>query len=66
MADNIIRTNGTAPNYKLDRGGVTSQFGPFIGIVKNNVDPTRQGRLQVYIEQLNPHNNYLPLVLNAP
>ena len=51
MADNIIRTNGTAPNYKLDRGGVTSQFGPFIGIVKNNVDPTRQGRLQVYIEQ---------------
>jgi hypothetical protein len=51
MADNIIRTGGTAPNYKLDRGGVTSQFGPFIGIVKNNVDPTRQGRLQVYIEQ---------------
>ena len=51
MADNIIRTNGTAPNYKLDRGGVTSQFGPFVGIVKNNVDPTRQGRLQVYIEQ---------------
>jgi len=51
MADNIIRTNGTAPNYKLDRGGMTSQFGPFIGIVKNNVDPTRQGRLQVYIEQ---------------
>ena len=51
MADNIIRTGGTAPNYKLDRGGVTSQFGPFIGIVKNNADPTRQGRLQVYIEQ---------------
>jgi len=51
MSDNIIRTGGVAPNYKLDRGGVESRFGPFIGIVKNNVDPTRQGRLQVYIEQ---------------
>jgi hypothetical protein len=51
MSDNIIRSGGVAPNYKLDRGGVVSQFGPFVGIVKNNVDPTRQGRLQVYIEQ---------------
>jgi len=51
MSDNIIRNKGVAPNYKLDRGGIPSQFGPFIGVVKNNVDPTRQGRLQVYIEQ---------------
>jgi len=49
MSDNIIRNKGVAPNYKLDRGGIPSQFGPFIGVVKNNVDPTRQGRLQVYI-----------------
>jgi hypothetical protein len=27
-----------------------AEFGPFIGVVKNNVDPTRSGRLQVYIE----------------
>jgi len=62
MADNIIRTKGVAPNYKLDRGGVPSQFGPFIGVVKNNVDPTRQGRLQVYIEQFgggDPENKTL-------
>jgi hypothetical protein len=26
-------------------------MGPFVGIVTNNTDPTRQGRLQVYIEQ---------------
>jgi hypothetical protein len=51
MADNIIRSNGVAKNYKFDRGGMSANFGPFIGVVKNNVDPTRQGRLQVYIEQ---------------
>ena len=62
MADNIIRTKGVAPNYKLDRGGIPSQFGPFVGVVKNNVDPTRQGRLQVYIEQFgggDPENKTL-------
>ena len=34
----------------MDRGGMPTEMGPFIGIVKNNVDPTRSGRLQVYIE----------------
>jgi len=52
MADNIQRSSGVAKNYKYNRGGMTADFGPFIGIVKNNVDPTRQGRLQVFIEQL--------------
>jgi len=51
MADNIIRDEGVAQNYRFNRGGTPAEFGPFIGVVKNNVDPTRQGRLQVYIEQ---------------
>lgn len=51
MAENISRSRGRAPGYKFDRGGMPTNFGPYIGIVKNNVDPTRQGRLQVYIEQ---------------
>ena len=51
MAENTPRTKGRAPGYKFDRGGTPTEFGPFIGVVKNNVDPTRQGRLQVYIEQ---------------
>lgn len=50
--DNLTRSRGRPENYKFDRGGISAEFGPFIGIVKNNVDPTRQGRLQVYIEQL--------------
>lgn len=50
MSEEIQRSRGRPQNYKLDRGGVPSEFGPFIGIVMNNVDPTRAGRLQVYIE----------------
>lgn len=51
MADNIIRSRGRGQSYKFDRGGAPAEFGPFIGIVKNNIDPTRTGRVQVYIEQ---------------
>ncbi len=51
MAENIQRTKGRPQSYKFDRGGQPAEFGPFIGMVKNNVDPTRSGRLQVYIEQ---------------
>ena len=62
MADNIQRNKGVASNYKFDRGGMSAIFGPFVGVVKNNVDPTRQGRLQVFIEQLagtNPEDETL-------
>ena len=50
MAEEYQKSRGVTANYKQDRGGVPAQFGPFTGIVKNNVDPTRSGRLQVYIE----------------
>jgi hypothetical protein len=49
--ENIERSRGQPKNYKFDRGGSPTEFGPFIGKVTNNLDPTRQGRLQVYIEQ---------------
>lgn len=51
MAENIQRSRGRPSTYRFDRGGMPTEFGPFIGIVKNNIDPTRSGRLQVYIEQ---------------
>lgn len=50
MAEEIQRSRGRPQNYKMDRGGVPAEFGPFYGIVKNNVDPTRSGRLQVFID----------------
>lgn len=62
MAENISRSRGRAPGYKFDRGGMPTEFGPFVGIVTNNVDPSRQGRLQVYIEQFgggNPNDRSL-------
>jgi hypothetical protein len=50
MSENIQRSRGTPQNYKADRGGVPAQTGPFIGTVMSNVDNTRSGRLQVFIE----------------
>ena len=50
MSEDYQKSRGVTANYKQDRGGVPAQFGPFTGVVKNNVDPTRSGRLQVYIE----------------
>ena len=51
MSENIQRSRGQPKSYKFDRGGSPTEFGPFVGTVANNVDPSRQGRLQVYIEQ---------------
>lgn len=51
MAENITRSKGRAPGYRFDRGGTPTEFGPFIGVVVNNIDPTRAGRLQVWIQQ---------------
>ena len=47
---NYDRTTGTPSNFDEDRGGLPGSGGPYIGEVKNNLDPTRMGRLQVYIE----------------
>lgn len=51
MADNSTRTQGRPGQYKFDRGGSPTEMGPYIGVIVNNVDPTRSGRLQVYIEE---------------
>lgn len=51
MADNLQRSLGRPEEYKFDRGGNPVEMGPFIGIVVNNIDNTRSGRLQVWIQQ---------------
>lgn len=48
--ENYQRSTGTPKTYDQNRGGLPGTGGPYIGIVKNNLDPTRMGRLQVYIE----------------
>lgn len=56
MAENLQRSTGRPGEYKFDRGGMPAEMGPYIGIVVNNVDNTRQGRLQVWIEQFGASN----------
>lgn len=51
MAENTQRSRGRPQNYKFDRGGTPAEMGPYVGIVVNNVDAVRAGRLQVYIEE---------------
>jgi hypothetical protein len=50
MAQDWASLTGTSKAYKGTKGGVPAESGPFVGIVKNNNDPTRSGRLQVFIE----------------
>lgn len=56
MAENFQRSRGRSKNYKLDRGGMPAEFGPFYGIVKNTTDSVRSGRIQVYIETFGDGN----------
>jgi len=51
MAENIQSNRGLPPQYRLDRGGVPAVPGPFVGIVKQNSDYTRSGRLEVFIQE---------------
>lgn len=60
MAENTIRSTGRSTNYKFDVGNMPTEFGPYVGEVMNNVDPTRSGRIQVYIKQLAAGNKENP------
>lgn len=51
MPQSNTLTTGRPGNHKFNRGGNPAEPGPFIGIVVNNVDPTRQGRLQVVVQE---------------
>jgi hypothetical protein len=51
MAQNYYRPSGRSESFKFDKGNSPTDVGVFSGIVMNNVDSTRSGRLQVYIAQ---------------
>ena len=50
MVENINRVVGQAGAYIYDKGGTVITPGPLVGEVMNNIDPTRSGRIQVYLE----------------
>ena len=56
MSENLELSAGKPRNYKPDRGGTPVPPGAYIGVVKNNVDPSRSGKLQVYIQQFGSPN----------
>jgi hypothetical protein len=51
MVTMVQRSSGKASAFAFDKGNAPADFGPLIGEVVNNVDSTRSGKLQVYIEQ---------------
>lgn len=52
-SDRNINAKKVSGNYdRTKTPGLVSDSGPYIGIVKNNIDPARRGRLEVYIPDL--------------
>lgn len=51
MPENIQRATGRSQAWTLNKGNSPTDVGVFSGIVMNNVDSTRAGRLEVYIAQ---------------
>lgn len=60
--ENVVKPSGELKGSKDSRGGAALYPSAIIGIVKNNIDPARSGRIQVYLkrvnspEQENPNN----------
>lgn len=60
MSEDIQKVRGTLSNYKDDRGGANTIPSAVLGIVKDNIDPTRSGRIRVYIKRLDAGNENDP------
>jgi hypothetical protein len=48
--NNYSGSKKPALNFRLDKGGVLAQPGPFVGEVMQTTDPTRSGRIRVWIK----------------
>jgi hypothetical protein len=60
MAYDDIKSRGATKGSKPDAGGAVLRQVPVLGTVKNNIDPNRSGRIQVYIGDfggLDPDDN---------
>lgn len=53
MAEDLVKPAGATKASQTTAGGGVTRPEPVIGIVKNNVDQIRTGRIQVYIQDLN-------------
>lgn len=57
MAQNVYKPSGAVKSTKPDSGGAVAKSVPVLGIVKDNIDPTRQGRIKVYLSESNSVND---------
>ena len=56
MATNDFKPKGQSKASKADAGGGVIRSLPVLGVVKNNIDATRGGRIQVYIADFGSPN----------
>ena len=49
MAQDVVKTVGAPKSSKPDAGGANTKNFPVFGIVKDNIDPTRAGRIKVLL-----------------
>jgi hypothetical protein len=52
MAHNVFKPTGATSNNKLGAGGAVVSPVPVFGVVKDNIDPIRSGRLRVYLSDM--------------
>ena len=70
--ENTIKQFGSYSSNKDTRGGSTTVPSAVIGIVKNNVDPTHSGKLEVYLVRqdsgtdVNNPKNWTPVNYMSP
>jgi hypothetical protein len=51
MSENKRMGSRVAPYMRSDNNGMFKSGGPYVGVIKNNIDPTCSGRLAVFIPQ---------------
>jgi hypothetical protein len=61
MSDDIVNFRGQLGAFKDDSGGAVVYTHPIIGIVKNNIDPLRSGKIEVYLKRKNSSNENNPV-----
>lgn len=56
MAEDIFKPRGVQKAFKPDAGGAAVKNTPVFGVVKDNIDPVRAGRLRVYVAEFGGNN----------
>ena len=71
MATNIIKPQGVPKAFTPEAGGANPRMAPLIGIVKDNIDPIRAGRIWVYLSEFggkdpNDSRSWTPVSYMSP